>query len=222
MPKRLIIASIILVSPIVLYAGEALALPWTVDLSLQSTDTSIQPIILTFGWNDEATEGFNSGIDLPSPPSPPQTTFDGYFPATGIFTKLSTDIRKSGGTPVSWNIVTSGTEGKVSWDPADILGISSVEGIRFTIDGADMSQVDRLSFVAGSALTVRIESKSLLHPGDFNSDGRVWTDDFVMFVEKFGLTQDDPIFDAAYDLNNDGRIWTEDFSEFVRLFGTTY
>ncbi len=85
-----------------------------------------------------------------------------------------------------------------------------------------MSQVDRLSFVAGSALTVRIESKSLLHPGDFNSDGRVWTEDFVMFVEKFGLIQDDPSFNSAYDLNNDGRIWTEDFSEFIRLFGTTY
>ncbi len=57
--------------------------------------------------------------------------------------------------------------------------------------------------------------------GDFNSDGRVWTEDFVMFVTQFGRQQGDEGFDPIYDLDGDGRVWTGDFGIFVAQFGKT-
>ena len=59
-------------------------------------------------------------------------------------------------------------------------------------------------------------------PGDFNSDGKVWLEDFIMFVANFGFAQGDPGFDPMFDMNGDGLVWLEDFSEFVKLFGTVY
>jgi hypothetical protein len=61
----------------------------------------------------------------------------------------------------------------------------------------------------------------IILPGDFNSDGRVWTEDFVMFVTQFGRQQGDEGFDPIYDLDGDGRVWTEDFAIFVAQFGKT-
>ena len=61
----------------------------------------------------------------------------------------------------------------------------------------------------------------IILPGDFNADGRVWTEDFVMFVTQFGRQQGDEEFDPIYDLDGDGRVWTGDFSIFVAQFGKT-
>jgi hypothetical protein len=61
----------------------------------------------------------------------------------------------------------------------------------------------------------------IILPGDFNADGRVWTDDFVMFVTQFGRQQGEEGFDPIYDLDGDGRVWTGDFSIFVAQFGKT-
>ncbi len=57
--------------------------------------------------------------------------------------------------------------------------------------------------------------------GDFDGDGRVWTEDFVLFVTQFGRQQGDEGFDPIYDLDEDGRIWTGDFARFVAQFGKT-
>ncbi|MCK4417902.1 MAG: fibronectin type III domain-containing protein, partial [Candidatus Latescibacteria bacterium] len=57
--------------------------------------------------------------------------------------------------------------------------------------------------------------------GDFNKDGWVWTEDFVMFVTQFGRQQGDEGFDPIYDLDQDGWVWTDDFAIFVAQFGKT-
>lgn len=54
---------------------------------------------------------------------------------------------------------------------------------------------------------------------DFNGDGRVGFDDFVLFVEQFGLSRGDEQYDAKYDLDEDGTIGFGDFLIFGRSFG---
>ncbi len=57
--------------------------------------------------------------------------------------------------------------------------------------------------------------------GDFNDDGAVNESDFALFVEVFGLTEDDDGFNAEMDLNGDGTIDVADFLIFVDNFSGT-
>ena len=54
---------------------------------------------------------------------------------------------------------------------------------------------------------------------DFNGDGRVGFDDFVLFTSQFGLSRGDEQYDAKYDLDEDGTIGFGDFLIFGRSFG---
>ena len=54
---------------------------------------------------------------------------------------------------------------------------------------------------------------------DFNGDGRVGFDDFVLFASQFGLSRGDDQYDAKYDLDGDGVIGFGDFLISGRSFG---
>ena len=56
--------------------------------------------------------------------------------------------------------------------------------------------------------------------GDFNGDGVVNISDHLLFLEVFGLTEDDDGFNAEMDLNGDGTIGIPDFLIFVSHFGS--
>ena len=56
---------------------------------------------------------------------------------------------------------------------------------------------------------------------DFNGDGRIGFGDFLLFAERFGLSQDDEGYEARYDLDANGAIGFSDFLIFARDFGTT-
>ncbi len=56
---------------------------------------------------------------------------------------------------------------------------------------------------------------------DFSSNLKVWTEDFAMFVNNFGLGEADVEFDPVFDLDGNGKVWTEDFTIFVGQFGQT-
>ncbi len=55
--------------------------------------------------------------------------------------------------------------------------------------------------------------------GDFNGDGLVAFDDFVIFVQNFGTSRSDDSFDQRFDLNLDGRVGFSDFVLFAAAFG---
>ena len=56
---------------------------------------------------------------------------------------------------------------------------------------------------------------------DFNGDGVVNISDHLLFLEVFGLTEDDDGFNAEMDLNGDGTIGIPDFLIFVDNFGSS-
>ena len=56
---------------------------------------------------------------------------------------------------------------------------------------------------------------------DFNDDGVVGVDDFLLFIAKFGTSQGDGKYEAKYDLDGDGQVGVSDFLVFVGFFGQT-
>ena len=54
---------------------------------------------------------------------------------------------------------------------------------------------------------------------DYNDDGIVGVDDFLLFVARFGTSQGDGRYEAKYDLDSDGQVGVSDFLVFVGFFG---
>lgn len=58
--------------------------------------------------------------------------------------------------------------------------------------------------------------------GDFDGDTKTDFDDFLLFSDKFGATEDDDEYEAVYDLNCDGKINFGDFFIFADDFGRIF
>ena len=56
---------------------------------------------------------------------------------------------------------------------------------------------------------------------DFDGDGVVGVEDFLLFVARFGSSQGDGRYEAKYDLDGDGTIGVSDYLAFVNLIGQT-
>ncbi len=74
-------------------------------MTVETANTSVAPVDLHFGVHPDGTDGYDSGLDVPSPPPSPDTELNAYFSISGLFNRLSTDIRPSGRTPVIWTLV---------------------------------------------------------------------------------------------------------------------
>ncbi|RLE59266.1 MAG: hypothetical protein DRJ35_06145 [Thermoprotei archaeon] len=88
----------------------------------------------------------------------------------------------------------------------------------------DQSYTYRITAVDGSGNESGYSEEVLVSAGisgDFDGDGKVFTEDFVLFVDHFGLQQGDLGYDSRYDLNGDGKVFTEDFVLFVDSFGSS-
>ena len=57
--------------------------------------------------------------------------------------------------------------------------------------------------------------------GDFNGDGKVGFEDFVIFAQRFGAEKGQEGYDAAIDLDGDDKIGFTDFVIFAQNFGKT-
>ena len=113
-------------------------------------------------------------------------------------------------------------------------------GGKAAVDSGLVGSVRFLTTSAFSGTTLRLVRAELGHGGqreeatfdntsvvlqlailtpDFNGDGQVGFDDFVLFVGQFGLSRGDEQYDAKYDLDEDGTIGFGDFLIFGRNFG---
>ena len=54
---------------------------------------------------------------------------------------------------------------------------------------------------------------------DYDGDGIVGVEDFLLFIAKFGTSQGDGKYEAKYDLDGDGQVGVSDFLVFVGFFG---
>lgn len=142
---------------------------WTGSLKATSDDPAVDPISLSFGVNPNATNGFDTGLDQPAPPMPPEPIkLDAYFPCSHQFVKrLKIDIRQSADT-VSWQLkVRADSEGfTLAWD---VIAIPSGLDITMTIGGSsvDMRAIGSHHFNAGThSLTISVSS--LITTGTIN------------------------------------------------------
>ena len=78
--------------------------------------------------------------------------------------------------------------------------------VAVTVTVADIEQP--VTFVAVAVITP-----------DFDGDGTVGFPDFLLFVEQFGLSREDEVYQARFDLNGDGMIGFGDFLIFANNFG---
>ena len=78
--------------------------------------------------------------------------------------------------------------------------------------------VDNLgNLAAHHAVPVTVEGEG--GAGDFDGDGRVAFDDFVLFASHFGSRAGAANWDPVYDLDRDEEVGFTDFVEFARAFG---
>ena len=67
--------------------------------------------------------------------------------------------------------------------------------------------------------TFRITVEGAVVTADFNGDGRVNIDDYLLFFLYYGLSEGDAGYDARYDLDSNGTIGVVDFMLFVNSYG---
>ena len=109
---------------------------WEVPLSITSAIRSVE---LTFAFDENSTDGYDAGLDKPSPPF--IGAFDAFFQIPGD--KLIKDTRPSG----SWHLSVLNTTGAgftISWDVSSVP--SSVE---LFLDSVDMGEQSSQTFPAG-------------------------------------------------------------------------
>lgn len=97
-----------------LLVSGAPATAWTTDINFSSEGRAD---ILTLGFEEGASDEFDTGVDVPLPPPPPSSPFSAYLVGNGLFEMLQTDIRAT----QSWNIyVTSKGTIDVAWTAASV------------------------------------------------------------------------------------------------------
>ena len=117
-------------------------------------------------------------------------------------------------------------------DPAlqDTLGYSVAEDSLWLVEKVPLKEYEDLVGLlapdAGPPLAVlkmvrtgMPEEPSGTVTTDFDGDGWVNFQDFVLFAQHFGTQSGASGFDSKYDLNGDGRVGFTDFVEFARQFG---
>ena len=105
---------------------------------------------LEFGIHPDGTDGYDSGIDLLSPPPGPGAMFEAYFSIVHtLFPRLNKDSR--GEVPNEWTLKMRSTDEDIelSWNTADMP-----QGVALTLVSAeaeiDMKAVNSITFPAGA------------------------------------------------------------------------
>ncbi len=73
--------------------------------------------------------------------------------------------------------------------------------------------------LASETLEIGLSGMGRVFNPDFNGDGEVNFDDFILFARAFGTSSDDERFESRYDLDGDGEVGFGDFIEFAEKFG---
>jgi hypothetical protein len=94
---------------------------WTVPMTAV-TDTEGSNSNLAFGTNSTATDGLDTGLDIPHPAAAPGATFDAYFQIVHpLFPQLDKDYRAPASS-IQWTfkVYSSSEEITLNWDTSEI------------------------------------------------------------------------------------------------------
>lgn len=110
------------------------------------------------------------------------------------------------------------------WDVKTLTNIASFSGHTDEIQTIAYSPDGKILASGSSDDTIKLWDVSLYTTpptpkADFDGDGRVDIGDFLLFVNHFGLSQEDTGYNARFDLDGDGVIGVSDFLIFVDNFG---
>lgn len=118
---------------------------WAVPITVEFTSTN-ETFNLEFGKKNGATDGFNSGIDVPAPPTVPGGS-DAHFFIAVFPNRLEKDFRNPADTPKDWTLRAVDATGfganTLSWN-ADDFPIGDVSGV-LTISSTQIGQVNMLT-----------------------------------------------------------------------------
>ncbi len=117
-------------------------------------------------------------------------------------------------------------------DPAfqDTVGYSVVEDSLWLIENVPLKDYEDLVSLLAPDAGLPLAVLKMVRTGtpeepsgavttDFDGDGWVNFQDFVLFAQHFGTQSGASGYDPTYDLNGDGRVGFTDFVEFARQFG---
>jgi len=139
-------------------AGGASALPedsWRENITVTS-GTFVQ--VVTFGTDENGSDGYDRGLDLPAPPPPPSPVVDVYFAIEdSLFDRLYGDIRyilNATDPERIWTlqVLSKDEDALLAWDPAalpaDIIFTLSAAGSEY-----DMKEVASVSLAKSAGYT---------------------------------------------------------------------
>ena len=168
------------------------------------------------------SRSFSMTVNAPTHVTPPLTIAeinDITVKISGVQTNspiTPIQVSASGGqTPYAYSISSNPATGSglsINASNGQITGTPTQRGT-FTLT---VSVTDNASTTATESFSMAVR---LI--GDFNGDGVVNLSDHLLFVEVFGLSEDDDGFNAEMDLDGDGTIGIPDFLIFVDNFGSS-
>ncbi len=111
----------------------------------------------------------------------------------------------------------SGLMGTIRFSATDALSETEIRLVRVKL--FQKGQDETIPMYRGVALK---KSSGPLIVADFDKNGAVDIPDFLLFVDMFGLTEDQKRYDSKYDLDKNGEIGISDFLIFVKDFGKDF
>ena len=177
------------------------------EIALNISD-NVNALILRFGINPGATDGFDAAFDLFAPPPPPAGAFDARLRSNGE--DYLTEIKKDSGALREFRAVYQAATGAgsivISWDPAALAGLGTFE-ITDNITGALFGPVDMTSTssievsAAGglldSGIRIRYFPPSSNLPPTARDDAVSTNEDAAVTIDVLGNDSDDSGLDAS-------------------------
>ena len=112
----------------------------------------------------------------------------------------------------------NGLIGTIRFSAKDALSQTEIRLVKVKL--FQKGQDETIPMYLSVALQASSSSLVVANPStDFDKNGTVEISDFLLFVDVFGLTEDQKGYDSTYDLNKNGEVDIPDFLIFVEDFG---
>ena len=188
------------------------------DQAVTSLDVSPGSVVSieVFGKDIQDAEGFSIRFEYDAE----QVLYEG-FDSGGVLPNAQV-LSMPGTNPTAIEIWIASFGGRAAADSGLVGRIrfrttSTFSGTTLRLMRAELGRGEERERITFDDTSVTLQLAALTP--DFNGDGRVDLDDFLLFVEHLGFSRGDEGYDAKYDLDEDGVIGFGDFLIFANAFG---